>query len=85
MKGAELFHADGQTDRRVVSSSSFSKFCEGAKQMEQLHALSHFTHNASAKVRFPAPNMVAYLSIAPTSRQAQYGFKSQPENPRILP
>jgi hypothetical protein len=28
--GAELFHADGQTDRHDVANSRFSKFCERA-------------------------------------------------------
>jgi len=28
--GAELFHADGQTDRHDEADSCFSQFCEGA-------------------------------------------------------
>jgi len=28
--GAELFHADGQTDRHDEANTRFSKFCEGA-------------------------------------------------------
>ena len=28
--GAELFHADGQTDRRDEANSRFSPLCEGA-------------------------------------------------------
>ena len=28
--GAELFHADGQTDRRDEANSRFSQFCERA-------------------------------------------------------
>jgi hypothetical protein len=28
--GAELFHADGRTDRRDETSRSFSQFCERA-------------------------------------------------------
>jgi len=28
--GAELFHADGQTDRHDEANSSFSQFCERA-------------------------------------------------------
>ena len=30
--GAELFHADGQTDRHDEANSSFSRFCESAYQ-----------------------------------------------------
>jgi len=28
--GAELLHADGQTDRNELDKSRFSQFCEGA-------------------------------------------------------
>ena len=42
--GAELFHADGQTDRRIVRSdeanSRFYKFCECTLKSIQMNKLS---------------------------------------------
>jgi len=34
-EGAELFHADGQTEKHDEDNSPFSKFCGSAKQFEQ--------------------------------------------------
>ena len=42
--GAELFHADGQTDRHDEASSRFSQFCEKRLKSKQ--------YNCSANIYF---------------------------------
>jgi hypothetical protein len=34
--GAEMFHADSQTDRHKEANSRFSQFCEGAQKLYYL-------------------------------------------------
>jgi hypothetical protein len=36
--GAEMFHADGQTDRHDETSRRFSQFCESAKNDREVEA-----------------------------------------------
>ena len=36
--GAELFHADGRTDRHDEANNRFSQFCEAPKMMRFRHA-----------------------------------------------
>jgi hypothetical protein len=40
---AELFHADGQTDRHDETNSRFSQFCEGAYKKDML-SRKRYTH-----------------------------------------
>jgi hypothetical protein len=46
--GAELFHADGQTDRHDEANSRFSQFCETRLKMTKsptTHMLTIFVHD----------------------------------------
>jgi len=39
--GAELFHADGRTDKHDEANSCFSQFCESVKKLHYAYVVSH--------------------------------------------